>query len=258
MQVISVVNHKGGAAKTTTAVNLSAALSESGRKVLVVDLDPQASASLWLGVRSKGQEFLESLMKGKGVGGLATGTKAGIDLVPSGPAMASFEKLAADEDGAEGLLRNALAPLPESWDYVFLDCPPSLNLICVNALVASSRALVPVTAQVLSLEPLARLMDTMWKIRERLNPDLQLNGMFAARVDHRTAHGPEVVKLLRGQFGTNVYRATICENVELAEAAGFQQPVTTYAPESAGAKDYRALAKEFEKRLETELAKEKA
>jgi len=256
--VISVVNHKGGVAKTTTAVNLSAALVEQGRSVLLIDLDPQASASLWFGVRTKGQTVLKAMLEGKGLGDLVQQTLSGVDLVPSGPAFASFEKLGPKQPRSETLLRTALQGLPEKWQYVFLDCPPSLNLASVNALVAARRVLVPVTAQVLSLEPLARLLDTMWQVRERLNPDLQLNGMFASRLDSRTAHGPEVLKLLREQFGNNVYNVSIRENVNLAEAAGFQKPITQYAPSSNGAEDYRSLAKEFESRLKRELAKEKA
>lgn len=256
--VISVVNHKGGAAKTTTAVNLAAALSEGGPRVLVVDLDPQASASLWLGVRASGQEFLDALLKGSGFADLVQATGAGLDVVPCGPAFASFEKTAANEPGSESLLLKTLDELPDRWDYVFLDCPPSLNLTCVNALVASPLALVPVAAQVLSLEPLARLIETMGQIRDRLNPDLQLNGIFASRVDHRTAHGPEILRILREQFGETIYDASIRENVSVAEAAGFNKPVTQYAPSSKGAEDYRALAREFQKRLEKQLAKEKA
>ncbi|MCZ6793398.1 MAG: ParA family protein [Planctomycetota bacterium] len=256
MQVISVVNHKGGAAKTTTCVNLAAALVELNRRVLVIDLDPQASASLWLGVRTKGQEFLKAVMEGKDLDKLVQETSSGLHLVPCGPAFASFEKLAANQKGSEMYLKQAMSTLPDSWDYAFLDCPPSLNLTSVNALVASTRALAPVTAQVLSLEPLARLLDTMWQVRESLNPELQFNGMFATRVDNRTAHGPEVVRLLREQFGDNVYSISIRENVQLAEAAGFQKPVNQYAPSSNGAEDYRALAKEFEHRLKKELAKQ--
>ena len=127
-----------------------------------------------------------------------------------------------------------------------------------NALGASIWALVPVAAQVLSLEPLARLIETMGQIRDRLNPDLQLSGIFASRVDHRTAHGPEVLRLLREQFGDSTFDASIRENVSVAEAAGFNKPVTQYAPSSNGAEDYRALAREFEKRLKKARAKEKA
>ncbi len=256
--VISVVNHKGGAAKTTTAVNLAAALSEEGARILVVDLDPQASASLWLGARATGEEFLEATLSGSGFDELVQGTGAGVDLIPCGPAFASFEKIAANKPGAESLLRKTLEQLADRWDYVFLDCPPSLNLTCVNALVASTLAIVPVAAQVLSLEPLARLIDTMGQIRDRFNPGLLLNGIFASRVDHRTAHGPEILRLLREQFGDTIYDASIRENVSVAEAAGFNKSITQYAPSSNGADDYRALAREFQKRIKTQLAEEKA
>lgn len=255
--VISVVNHKGGAAKTTTAVNLAAALAEGGARVLIVDLDPQASASLWLGVRATGEEFLKALLEGSGFAKLVRGTAAGLDLIPCGPAFASFERAASGPD-SEKLLLKTLEELPDRWDYLFLDCPPSLNLTSVNALVASPLALVPVAAQVLSLEPLARLLETMGQIRDRLNPDLQLNGIFASRVDHRTAHGPEILRILREQFGEAIYDASIRENVNVAEAAGFNKPVTQYAPSSNGAEDYRTLAREFQKRLEKQLAQEKA
>ena len=258
MQVISVVNHKGGVAKTTTAINLAAAISENGPRVLVVDLDPQASASLWLGARPTGQEFLQAVLNGSGFSELVQTTGAGLDLVPCGPAFASFERMTANESHSASLILKTMEGLPERWDYVFLDCPPSLNLTSVNALVASNWALVPVAAQVLSLEPLARLINTMAQIKENLNPGLQLNGIFASRVDHRTAHGPEVLRILREQFGETIFDASIRENVSIAEAAGFHRPVTQYAPSSKGAEDYRALAREFEKRLKNELAQEKA
>lgn len=251
MQIISVVNHKGGVAKTTTCVNLTAALAERERRVLLIDFDPQASASVWLGHRTNGLKFLQALVEGDGFGSLARETEAGVDIIPTGPAFASFEKVVGNETDAQTRLRNVLGTLREDrWDYVFIDCPPSLNLASINALVAATSALVPVTAKVLSLEPLIRLLDTMWQVRDRLNPQLELSGMFASQLDQRSAHGTEVLKLLRKQFGDHVYDTFIRENVNLAEAAGFHQPVTRYAPSSNGAEDYRALAREFEERLE--------
>ncbi len=248
MKTIAVVNHKGGVAKTTTTVNLAAALSERNRRVLVVDLDPQASASVWLGVRSTGQPLLESILTGKGFDELVQETESCLDLIPAGAAVASLEKLGVARKGSEQLLKIALDQLPLKWDYVFLDCPPSLNLTTVGALVAASHALVPVVAQVLSLDPLARLLNTMWQIRGRFNAKLQLNGMFASRVT-RTAHAEEVVKMLRAQFGEMVYKVVIRENTQLAECPGFQKPITQHDPRSHGAEDYRALAREFETRI---------
>ena len=252
MHVIAVINHKGGVAKTTTSVNLAAALAEAGRRILLVDLDAQASSSLWLGHRTNGLKFLQALVEGEGFAGLVQATQAGFDLVPTGPAFASFEKVVGNDAEAQTRLRNALAGLPEDrWDYILIDCPPSLNLSSINALVAATNAIVPVTAKALSLEPLVRLLDTMWQVRERLNPQLELTGMFASQLDQRNAHGAEVLKLLRQQFGEFVYTAFVRENVHLAEAAGFHKPVTQYAPTSNGAEDYRALAREFEERMRT-------
>lgn len=256
MQIISITNHKGGVAKTTTAVNLSAALVERGRRVLLVDLDPQASASLWLGVRSKGTDLLDSLNGKKRLGSLVQTTRSGIDLVPCGVQFSNFERECANEPGAESLLRTSLDSLPDTWDYVFLDCPPSLGMISINAMVGTDRVLVPVAAQVLSLEPLARLMNTMWEVREKFRPELKLSGLFATRVDQRSSHGSEVLQLLRQQFAENVYNVSISENVKLAEAAGFQKTIMEYAPASKGAQDYRLLCEEFEERLVKDLAKE--
>lgn len=255
MQVIAVVNHKGGAAKTTTAVNLSSALAARKRRVLVIDLDPQASASLWLGERVKGERFLDSVVTGEGLHELVRPTASHVDLISSGPAFASFEKIAAGGEGCERLLRRALDDLPHSWDYVLLDSPPSLGLTTVNTLVAADHALVPVVAQVLSIEPLARLLDTMWRVRETLQPALQLLGIFACRVDHRTNHSREVIRLLERQFAPNLLQTAIRENVHVAEAAGYQKPVITYAPRSNGARDYIALAEEVESRLDERLEK---
>ena len=250
MRTICIINHKGGAAKTTTAVNLSASLASQGRRVLVVDLDPQASASLWFGHRVRGDGFLDAVSHGRPLDELIEETADGVSLVPCGPSFASFERIVAYEPGAEGLLRQSLGALSDDWDYVFLDCPPSLNLTSINALAAADFALVPVVAQVLSLDPLARLLDTMWQVRERFHPDLQLAGIFACRVDHRTTHSPEVVRLLRQQFAENVFENVVRENVHVAEAAGHQRAVISYAARSNGAKDYLELAEEFEERLE--------
>ncbi len=256
MQKISIVNHKGGVAKTTTAVNLSATLAERGHRVLLIDLDPQASASLWLEIRSKGQELLEGLLQKKNISGLVQSTKSGIDLIHSGVAFSAFETEAAKLANSETILQEAVESLPKEWDFVFMDCPPSLGLTSINALAASTQVLVPVAAQVLSLEPLARLLDTMWQVREKLNPGLQLNGLFATRVDKRASHSSEVLRLLRQQFSENVYNVCVRENVKVAESAGYQKTIVEYAPASKGAEDYRLLAQEFESRLEKNLAKE--
>ncbi len=245
---VAIVNQKGGSAKTTTAVCLAAALVERGRKVLLVDLDPQGSASAWCGVKVSGREFLEALLDRTDLGPLVQPSPTRIDLIPCGLSFAGLERVVAGEPGAETLLREAVSGMSELWDYVLYDCPPSLNVASINALVAADVALVPVEAHVLSLEPLARLLDTVERVRQRLNARLRVSGIVACRVDNRTNHGPEVLKLLREKFGSNVYNVSIRENIRLAEAPGFKQPITQYDPHGRGADDYRQLAAEFDQR----------
>jgi chromosome partitioning protein len=245
---VAIVNQKGGSAKTTTAVSLAAALAERQRRVLLVDLDPQGSASAWCGVKTSGREFLETLVDRGEIGSLVQRTSIPFDVIGCGLSFAGLERTVAGEPGAETLLREAISRLPAAWDYILFDCPPSLNVASVNALVAAHGALVPVEAHVLSLEPLARLIDTVQRVQERLNKELRLLGIVACRVDNRTNHGPEVLRLLRERFGDKVYNVSIRENVRVAEAPGFKQPITIYDPQGRGAVDYRQLAAELEQR----------
>jgi chromosome partitioning protein len=170
---------------------------------------------------------------------------ARVDVIPSSTRLAGIEKALAREVGAETILRRKLQRLPASrWDYVLLDCPPTLGILTVNALTAARELLVPVEAHVLALHGLAQLLETVGLIKERLNPDLELAGIVACRVDSRTRHAQEVVEELRARFGGTVYDAIIRENVRLAESPSFGQPIIQYDPRSAGAADYRALAAE--------------
>ena len=246
MRVIAIANHKGGSGKTTTAVNLAAALAERNRRVLLVDLDPQASASHWLGVDDRPAGVAEVLTDGAELGRLVRPTpSAGLDLVPGSEALARAERRLAQEVGAEMILRRQLQRLPATaWDYVLLDCPPSLGVLTLNALVAAREVLVPVEAHVMALGGLAQLLATLEVVRERLNPQLELAGIVACRLDARTRHGREVLQELQSRFGERVYRATIRENVRLAEAPSFGEPITRYDARSTGTADYRALAEE--------------
>ena len=246
MRVIAIANHKGGSGKTTTAVNLAAALAERNRRVLLVDLDPQASASHWLGVDDRPAGLAEVLTDGVEIGRLVRPTpSAGLDLVPGSEALARAERRLAQEVGAEVILRRQLQRLPAAtWDYVLLDCPPSLGVLTLNALVAAREVLVPVEAHVMALGGLAQLLATLEVVRERLNPQLELAGIVACRLDARTRHGREVLQELLSRFGERVYRSTIRENVRLAEAPSFGEPITRYDARSTGTADYRALAEE--------------
>jgi chromosome partitioning protein len=246
MRTVAIVNQKGGSGKTTTAVNLAAALGEKKRRVLVIDLDPQASASNWYGVKEAGRGLLEVFTDGRSLASLVAPTEApGVSIVASSAWLVGIEKALAAEVGAEALLRKRAAALTaEQWDYVLIDCPPTLGILTVNALTAAQEVLVPVEAHVMALNGLVQLLQTIEAVKERLHSQIELTGILACRVDARTRHALEVVEQLRERFPKLVYRTVIRENVRLAECPSFGKPITQYEPSSHGAEDYRALAAE--------------
>lgn len=245
MRAIAVTNQKGGSGKTTSAVNLAAAAGEASRRTLVIDLDPQASASTWLGITSEERGLLDVFTEGRALGDLIQQTATpGVDLVPASPWLVGIERALAGEVGAELLLRRAVAALPSRWELVLIDCPPSLGFLAVAALVACPEVLVPVEAHVMALSGLAALLGTVERVRERLHPELRLAAILPCRVT-RTNLARDVVARLRDRFGDLVLHTVIRENVRLAEAPSFGQPITLYAPGSPGAEDYRAAAAEL-------------
>jgi len=250
MRTFAVTNQKGGSAKTTTAVNLAAALGEKGKRTLVVDLDPQAAASAWLGAKDGGRGLLEVFTDNGNLEDLVRNTDVpGVELVPASAWLVGAERALAGEPGAETLLRHSLERLPrERWDFVFLDCPPSLGLLAVAALVAADGVLVPVEASTMALGGLAALLQTVERVREGLNPGLELAAILVCRVDSRTRLSQDVVERLRAHFGRTVLEAVVHETVRLREAWSFAKPVTLYAPKSRGAEDYRAVAAELLRR----------
>jgi len=246
MRTLAIANQKGGSGKTTTCVNLAAALGEKKRRVLLLDLDPQHSATAWYGIKNAGKGVLGLFVDGGKMLDFVqpTGTP-GVDLVPSSAWLVGVEKILAGEVGAETILRRHLESLPQDrWDYVLMDCPPTLGVLTLNALAAARELLVPVEAHVMALSGLAQLLHTVGVVKERLNPELAVSGILACRVDGRTRHAREVVERLRERSGNLVYKTVIRENIRLAECPSFGQPITQYDSRSAGAADYRALATE--------------
>jgi chromosome partitioning protein len=246
MRTIAIANHKGGSGKTTTAVNLAAALAELNRRVLLLDLDPQASASRWLGANNGAAGAADLLGASAELVAVVTPTAwAGLELVPASAALAGTERLLAREVGAETILRRRFERAPtNAWDYLLIDCPPAPGLLTLNALAAASELLLPVETHVMGLQGVAQLMDTLALVRDRLNPRLELTGIVACRVDARTRHAQDVVNELCARFGGLVYASRIRESVRLAEAPSFGQPILQYDGRSAGAIDYRSLARE--------------
>lgn len=249
MRTLAFVNQKGGVGKTTSAVNVAAALAEEGKKVLLLDLDPQGCASAWCGVRDDGKGLLEVLSGNGSLSDLvAVSSIPGVDVVPASEWLSSADRALAGEVGVETMLRKAVHRLPKTWDFLLVDCPPALGLLVVSSLVACREVFVPVEASTMALGGLARLVQTVDRVRERLNPGLRLAHILAVRVDSRTNLARDVVDRLRERFGDLVLETVVRESVRFREAWSFGKPITTYDPRGTGAEDYRAVSHELLKR----------
>ncbi|PIS02784.1 MAG: ParA family protein [Chlamydiae bacterium CG10_big_fil_rev_8_21_14_0_10_42_34] len=259
MRTIAIVNQKGGSGKTTTAVNLSAALAEAGKKVLLVDLDPQASASMWYGLKDKGKGLFDVLTGDATLETVIEKTSVeGLHIIPSSVLLSGVEKALANEVASESILKNKLESLPSKpWDYVLIDCPPTLGILSLNALTMAQEVLVPVEAHVMALHGLVQLLRTINLVKQRLNPKLEIAGILACRVDLRTKHSSEVLAQLRSRFEGKVCTSVIRENIRLAEAPLHLKPITVYDPNCNGSNDYRKLAKELMGELAVEAVSKK-
>jgi chromosome partitioning protein len=247
MRIISIANQKGGCAKTTTAVNLSAALAESKKKVLLIDLDPQANASQWFGVSGSNKNSYQLFSSKIPIAELIQPTKIkDIYLIAGHQDLAAVEKVVANELGVDFLLKRRLKDLhSRDWDFLIIDTPPTLGFLTVNALTSSGEVLIPVTTHVMTLSGVAQLINKYHEIKEVLNPDLEILGFLPSRVDLRTKHSKEILQSLIDRFGNKVLKSIIRENVRLAEAPSFGETILIYDSQSGAANDYRDLAREI-------------
>ena len=246
--VISLCNQKGGVGKTTSTINLGAALAEYGRKVLLVDLDPQGALSAGLGVPHYDlTHTVHNLLVEPRVGidDVLIHTRVdGLDLVPSNIDLSAAEIQLVNEVGREQSLARALNPVLDRYDYVLIDCQPSLGLLTVNALACSDGVVIPTECEFFSLRGLALLTDTVDKVRERLNPRLTISGILVTRFDTRTVNAREVMARVLERFGDLVFDTVITRTVRFPETSVAGEPITSWAPKSGGAQAYRALARE--------------
>ena len=247
-RIIALCNQKGGVGKTTSTINLGAALAEFGRRVLLVDFDPQGALSVGLGFQPQQLDrtaYNLLMERNVGVEDVAIKTSVnGMDLLPSNIDLSAAEVQLVGEVAREQTLGRVLAPALPRYDYVLIDCQPSLGLLTVNALTAAHGVIIPLECEFFSLRGVALLIDTIEKVRERLNPGLELEGILATMYDGRTLHGREVYTRVLEAFGDDVFDTVISRTVRFPETTVAGEPITSWAPTSNGAMSYRNLARE--------------
>jgi len=247
VKVISVTNQKGGVGKTTTSINLSAALVKRGKRILLLDMDPQGNASVGLGVDTEDLDstIYDVLLSEATARDAIVKTESGVDVMTANGDLAGAQVELLNEIGRELRLKKALAPIMDDYDYIFIDCPPALNVLTINALVASNSVMIPMQCEYFALEGLSALISTVRAIRETLNPTLKIEGLLRTMFDKRNSLSGEVSRQLETHFGSKVYETVVPRNVRLAEAPSYGEPAISYSPKSKGARAYLLLADEM-------------
>lgn len=253
-RIIAVSNQKGGVGKTTTAINLSACLAEKGLKVLVIDIDPQGNTTSGFGIDKYSTEnTVYELMVGECMleECLIENIYEGLSLLPSNVNLAGAEIELIDIEEKEFILKKEIDKIKDNFDYIIIDCPPSLNILTVNAMTTANTILVPIQCEYYALEGLSQLIHTINLVKERLNPELEIEGVVFTMFDARTNLSLQVVENVKQNLNQNIYKAIIPRNVRLAEAPSHGEPINVYDPKSAGAEAYRELASEVMEREES-------
>lgn len=254
-RTIAIANQKGGVGKTTTAINLSACLAEKGQKVLVIDIDPQGNTSSGFGIdKNKAKTTIyDVILSEVGINeAIRKNVIDNLDLIPSNVNLAGAEIDLIDVENREYCLKEAIDKVKKNYNYIILDCPPSLSMLTVNAMTASDTVLVPIQCEYYALEGLTQLIQTINLVKKKLNPSLELEGVVFTMFDSRTNLSLQVVENVKDNLKQNIYKTIIPRNIRLAEAPSYGMPINVYDPKSAGAESYMQLADEVIHRGEEE------
>lgn len=247
MKTIAFTNQKGGVGKTTSTVNIGAGLCQQGKKVLLVDLDPQANLTYSLRKSSNRLDnSIYDVLKGRVEPEEAVISHNGFDIIPSSIDLSGAEMEFANEPARETILKNSIKDFSRDYDYVLIDCPPNLGLLTLNAFTAVKEIFIVLQSEYLALHGLSKLMDVIQVVKERLNPEIEITGIICTLFDSRKNLNKEVVDHIKDYFGDKVFNTLIRDNVALAEAPSHHKTIFEYAPDSYGAEDYNALAREIQ------------